>query len=136
MSDPKNSGHRDVGARSAQDWKKSARHGAGTWLAERFYSLVLVPLTAWAAWAGFKVCDTRIGQVKAFIAQPLHALLISLTVAVAIWHMYLGLRTVIEDYFDQDEGRGVVLFVAFLLSLVLLIASLGSIYLIYLESHA
>ena len=136
MSDPKNSGHRDVAARSAQDWKKSAHHGAGTWLAERFTGLALLVLTVWAAWAACKIAGTGFDGAHAFVAQPLNTALISLTVVVAIWHMYMGLRTVIEDYFDKADGRGVYLFLAFLLSLVLLAASLGGVYLVYQGGHA
>ena len=130
------SDHRDVAARSAQDWKKSAHHGAGTWLAERFTGLALLVLTVWAAWAACKIAGTGFDGAHAFVAKPLNAALISLTVVIAIWHMYMGLRTVIEDYFDKNEGRGVYLFLAFLLSLVLLAACLGGVYLVYQGGHA
>jgi len=130
------SDHRDVSARSAQDWKKSAHHGAGTWLAERFTGLALLVLTVWAAWAACKIAGTGFDGAHAFVAKPLNAALISLTVVVAIWHMYMGLRTVIEDYFDKADGRGVYLFLAFLLSLVLLAACLGGVYIVYQGGHA
>ncbi len=125
------SDHRDVGARSSQDWKKSAHHGAGTWLAERFTGLALLPLTAWAAWAACCMAGKGFDGARAFVAQPVNAGLISLIVVISIWHMYMGLRVVVEDYIDKNEGRGVYLFLAFLLSLVLLAASLGGVYLVY-----
>ena len=130
------SDHRDVGARSAQDWKKSAHHGAGTWLAERFTGLALLLLTIWAAWAACKIAGTGFDGARAFVAQPLNAGLLSLTVVVAIWHSYMGLRVIVEDYFDKNEGRGVYLFLVFLLSLVLLAACLGGVYLVYQGGHA
>ena len=130
------SDHRDVAARSAQDWKKSAHHGAGTWLAERFTGLALLVLTVWAAWAACKIAGTGFDGAHAFVAQPLNAGLISLTVVIAIWHMHMGLRAVIEDYFDKNEGRGIYFFLAFLLSLVLLAACLGGVYLVYQGGHA
>ena len=129
------SDHRDVGARSAQDWKKSAHHGAGTWLAERFTGLALLVLTAWAAWAAYTISGTGFDGARAFIAQPLNAGILSLTLVVAIWHSYMGLRVIIEDYFDKNEGRGFYLFLAFLLSLVLLVAGLGGLYLVYQGGH-
>jgi succinate dehydrogenase / fumarate reductase membrane anchor subunit len=130
------SDHRDVGARSSQDWKKTARHGAGTWLAERFTGLALLLLTIWAAWAACQVAGTGFDGAHRFVAQPLNGMLISLTIVIAIWHMYMGLRAVIEDYFDKDDGRGVYIFIAFVLSLVLLAACLGGVYLVYQGGHA
>ena len=130
------SDHRDVAARSAKDWKKSAHHGAGTWLAERFTGLALLVLTVWACWAAYKIAGTGFDGARAFIAQPINAGLITLTVVIAIWHMHMGLRAVIEDYFDKNEGRGFYLFLAFLLGLVLLAACLGGVYLVYQGGHA
>jgi succinate dehydrogenase / fumarate reductase, membrane anchor subunit len=129
------SDHRDVGARSAQDWKKSAHHGAGTWLAERFTGLALLVLTIWAAWAAYTISGTGFDGAKAFIALPLNAAILSLTIVVAIWHSYMGLRVIVEDYFDKTEGRGFLLFLVFLLSLVLLVAGLGGVYLVYQGGH-
>ena len=129
------SDHRDVASRSSQDWKKSAHHGAGTWLAERFTGLALLVLTIWAVWAACKIAGTGFDGARAFVAQPLNAGLLSLTVVVAIWHSYMGLRVIVEDYFDKNEGRGVYLFLVFLLSLVLLAACLGGVYLVYQGGH-
>ncbi len=130
------SDHRDVGARSAKDWKASSHHGAGTWLAERFSSVLLVFLTAWAAWAACQIANTGFDGARHFVQQPLNAALISLTVVVSIWHMYMGLRVVVEDYIDKNEGRGFYLFLVFLLSLVILAACLGGVYLVYQGGRA
>lgn len=129
------SDHRNVGARSTQDWKKSAHHGAGTWLAERFSGLALLVLTVWAAWAAYEMAGTGFDGARHFIAQPINAAILSLTVVIAVWHGYLGLRVVVEDYFDRNEGRGALLFLVFLLSLVLLAACLGGVYLVYQGGH-
>ncbi len=129
------SDNRDVGARSSQDWKKSAHHGAGTWLAERFTGLALLVLTVWACWAACKIAGTGFDGARAFVAQPLNAALITLTVVIAIWHSYMGLRVVVEDYIDKSEGRGFYLFLVFLFSLVLLAACIGGVYLVYQGGH-
>ena len=129
------SDHRDVASRSSQDWKKSAHHGAGTWLAERFTGVALVALTAWGCWAAWQIANTGFEGARKFVATPLNAGLLSLTIIVAIWHMYMGLRTVVEDYIDKSEGRGFYLFLCFLLSLVLLAAGLGGVYLVYQGGH-
>jgi succinate dehydrogenase / fumarate reductase membrane anchor subunit len=129
------SDHRDVAARSAQDWKKSAHHGAGTWLAERFTGLALLILTVWAVWAAYEMAGTGFDGARTFVARPVNAAILSLGIVVAVWHGYLGLRVVVEDYFDKNEGRGFLLFLVFLLSLVLLAAGLGGVYLVYQGGH-
>ncbi|MBW8734632.1 MAG: succinate dehydrogenase, hydrophobic membrane anchor protein [Asticcacaulis sp.] len=120
-----------VGERSAADWKKSEHHGAGTWLAERFSSLALVPLTLWAAYAGFQIAGGGYKGAVDFVRVPLNAGLLAITIILGAWHMYMGLRVVIEDYFSKEEGRGVYIFLDFVLCAAIVIASLGAIYLAY-----
>lgn len=119
-----------VGARSAADWKKSEHHGAGTWLAERLSSLALVPLTLWGAYAAFKIAGGGYQGAVDFVRVPLNAGLLAVTIILGAWHMYMGLRVVIEDYVSKEEGRGVYLFLDFLLCAAIVVASLGAIYLV------
>jgi len=120
-----------VGARSAADWKKSEHHGAGTWLAERFSSLALVPLTLWGAWAAFKIAGGGYPAAADFVRSPANAGLLAITIILAAWHMYMGLRVVIEDYISKDEGRGFYILLTFLLCAAIVVASLGGIYCVY-----
>ena len=120
-----------VGARSAADWKKSEHHGAGTWLAERLSSLALVPLTRWAAWAAFSIAGGGYDGATTFVRNPVNAGLLAITVILAAWHMYMGVRVVLEDYFSKEEGRGVYIFLTFLLCAAVVILSLGGIYCVY-----
>lgn len=125
------SSKRDLIGRSVADWKKSEHHGAGTWLAERLTSIVLAVLTLWAACSAVTLVGGGFDAAFAFVKAPLNAALIGLTAIFAVWHMYMGLRVVVEDYFDKTEGRGVFLFLLFLLSLVLLIAIGAALYLVH-----
>ena len=120
-----------IGSRSAADWKKSEHHGAGTWLAERFSSLALVPLTLWGAYAAFSIAGGGFDAATAFVRNPVNAGLLAITIILAAWHMYMGLRVVIEDYISKNEGRGVYLFLTFLLCAAIVVASLGGIYCVY-----
>ncbi len=120
-----------VGARSAADWKKSEHHGAGTWLAERLSSLALVPLTLWGAWAAFSIAGGGYDGAVAFVRSPFNAGLLAITIILAAWHMYMGVRVVLEDYFSKEEGRGVYILLTFLLCAAVVIASLGGIYCVY-----
>ena len=120
-----------IGSRSAADWKKSEHHGAGTWLAERFSSLALVPLTLWGAYAAFSIAGGGFDAATAFVRNPVNAGLLAITVILAAWHMYMGLRVVIEDYISKNEGRGVYLFLTFLLCAAIVLGCLGGIYCVY-----
>lgn len=120
-----------VGARSAADWKKSEHHGAGTWLAERFSSLALVPLTLWGAYAAYTIAGSGYDGAAAFVRVPLNAGLLAVSIILTAWHMYMGIRVVLEDYFSKEEGRGIYIFLTFLLCAAVVAASLGGIYCVY-----
>ncbi|ESQ85734.1 hypothetical protein AEAC466_00755 [Asticcacaulis sp. AC466] len=116
------SDNRDVGARSSKDWKKSAHHGAGEWLAERGTSLALIPLTLWAAYAAYGIAGGGFDAALAFAKLPLNASLIALTMLISVWHMYMGVKVIIDDYL-AGPMRGVSIFLTFLLSAALVIAT-------------
>ena len=113
---------RNVGAKSVKSWKKSEHHGAGEWLAERGTSLVLIPLTLWAAYAAFTVAGGGFDAAVAFARVPLNAVLIAITMLISVWHMYMGVKAIIDDYL-AGPMRGFSIFLTFLLSAVLVIAT-------------
>ena len=117
--------------RSAKAWKKSAHHGAGEWLAERGTSLVLIPLTLWAMWAACQIVNHPFDQVLAFVKVPLNAGIIAFAMLIACWHMYMGVKVIIDDYIGKPGTRGALLFLLALLSLGVSIASLYGLYLIH-----
>ncbi|MEI9903543.1 MAG: succinate dehydrogenase, hydrophobic membrane anchor protein [Asticcacaulis sp.] len=110
----------DVAARSVKNWKISSHHGAGEWLAERFTSLALIPLTLWCAWAACQVVGGH-DAALAFVKVPLYAGLIAVTVLISIWHMYMGLKVIIDDYL-QGAMRGFVMLIVVVLCLAVLAA--------------
>ena len=113
---------RDVGAKSVKSWKKSEHHGAGEWLAERGTSLVLIPLTLWATYAAYQIAGGSFDDTLAFVRLPLNSVLIGLTMLISVWHMYMGVRVIIDDYL-AGPMRGFSIFLTFLLSAVLVIAT-------------
>ena len=124
----------DVAARSAKQWKVSSHHGAGEWLAERFTSLVLIPLTLWGAWAATQVVSGGYATAWAFAKVPLNAGLILATVIVSAWHMYMGLKAVIDDYIATPGLRGFFVFIDFLLCLAAVLATGGALWLVHTGS--
>ncbi|MBT5456061.1 MAG: succinate dehydrogenase, hydrophobic membrane anchor protein [Rhodospirillaceae bacterium] len=80
----------------------SAKEGTQHWWAQRLTAIALVPLVLWfvASVAGLAGAD--IGPVRAWIAQPVTAILLVLLIGVTFHHMQLGLQVVIEDYVHAE----------------------------------
>ena len=75
----------------------SARAGAGTWKAERFSSLLLVPLILWALWQAPEIAAGGFPGALQWLRDPVNLVLFSATLAISLWHMEMGLRVIIED---------------------------------------
>ncbi|MGA9659542.1 MAG: succinate dehydrogenase, hydrophobic membrane anchor protein [Asticcacaulis sp.] len=114
---------RNVGARSVTQWKLSAHHGAGEWLAERGTALVMLPLILWGLWSATGIMGGGYEAALGFVQVPLNAGLIGLLVALACWHMFMGLKMIIDDYIDTKGTRNLLVFVVFLLSAAVVIAT-------------
>lgn len=94
-----------------QKLKKSAKHGAGEWLMERVTSIILIPLTLWAIWSGFDLAGKGFEGASYFLQDQTNAVLAGLTVGFTLWHMYTGIKVVIDDYLSKPATRGLLLFV-------------------------
>lgn len=87
----------------------SAKHGVGHWITERITSIALIPLTLWAVWAVLQLARADYETARAFVAQPMNAILLALTLVVGLWHMMLGMRVVVEDYIHKPLGKAALL---------------------------
>jgi succinate dehydrogenase / fumarate reductase, membrane anchor subunit len=115
--------------KSAKDWKKSDHHGAREWIAERLTSIILVPLTVWALWSAISISGGGYPAAIAFVRTPLHSGLIGVLAAISVWHMYMGLKAIIDDYF-AGAMRGFLTFLSFALSAGIFIATAVALYLV------
>ena len=57
-----------------------------------------MPLTLWAVFAVLRLASGDYQFAVRWIAQPINATLMVLTLGISFWHMHGGLRVVIEDY--------------------------------------
>ena len=78
--------------------KTSEKHGAWTWIKERASAVALIPLTLWGVVMAVAIAGMSHGEALAYTAQPVNAAVVALGLLVAIYHMHLGLRVVVEDY--------------------------------------
>ncbi len=75
----------------------AARDGVGHWWVQRVTAVALAPLALWLT-VSLLVLPDGYAAVSAWIGAGVHPVLLSLTVLLAIWHSWLGLQVVIEDY--------------------------------------
>ena len=87
----------------------ASRSGTEHFWRERTTAAALILLTLWFACAMLHVAQGGPEAAIAYLAQPLHAVLMILFVIATIIHMTLGMQVVIEDYIHV-EGQKVVLF--------------------------
>jgi len=85
-------------ARNQVRYLGSAHSGTREVWHMRLTSLALLPLTIGFVWLLISLLGKNYGQVREILARPLPALILLLFVGAGIYHMKLGMQTIIEDY--------------------------------------
>jgi succinate dehydrogenase / fumarate reductase membrane anchor subunit len=88
----------------------SARTGTMHFWHQRVTAVALAPLAIWFAASALAYVGAPAGAVAGFFGAPINAVLMFLFLAAALYHMRLGLQTIIEDYFHQ-EGLKITLLI-------------------------
>ncbi|MDA8231814.1 MAG: succinate dehydrogenase, hydrophobic membrane anchor protein [Magnetospirillum sp.] len=83
----------------------SAKTGVGHFWQQRITAIALVPLALWFAVSVIRLSGVDYAVAKAWMAKPLNATMMLLTVSVALWHGVLGVQVVIEDYVLGSVGK-------------------------------
>jgi succinate dehydrogenase / fumarate reductase, membrane anchor subunit len=76
----------------------SAKEGVMHWIAQRLTSIALIPLMIWFVVSLLMRLHENYHGFVAWIASPLTSVLLTLLVVTLFYHMWLGLKVVIEDY--------------------------------------
>jgi succinate dehydrogenase / fumarate reductase membrane anchor subunit len=87
----------------------SSKHGVGHFIAQRVTAIALVLLVAWGLGAGFALSRGGYAGAVEWLHSPLNAGLACLLAFAAFWHMQLGMRTIIEDYFAKPGSKAALL---------------------------
>jgi len=102
----------------------SAKEGVGHFITQRVSAIGLVFLVPWFAISAMLVAPDGYDAVIAWIAAPLNAVLILLTLGFAIYHMRLGVQVIVEDYIGK-AGSKVFLLILNTFICVILFAALA-----------
>jgi succinate dehydrogenase / fumarate reductase membrane anchor subunit len=108
----------------------SAGTGTEHWLGQRLSAVAMVPLTLWFAVSLLTLPSLDFYSVTAWVAAPLHAVLLILLVVALVYHSSLGTQVVAEDYVHAPGLRVAVLTTLRLLHVGLAVAGIFAVFLI------
>lgn len=83
----------------------SARAGTHHTWRMRITSLALLPLTVAFVWLILSLIGKDHDAVRATLGHPFSAILMLLFVPTGVYHMMLGMQTIIEDYVHGEHVR-------------------------------
>ena len=74
------------------------RHATRHWRNQRLTAIGLLPLGLWFLLKLLSLPDLGHATVRAWIAQPVQAVLLLLFAWIALWHSAQGVQAVVDDY--------------------------------------
>ncbi|HEX3916844.1 MAG TPA: succinate dehydrogenase, hydrophobic membrane anchor protein [Caulobacteraceae bacterium] len=87
----------------------SSKHGVGHFIAQRVTAIALLLLVVWGMSASLQLAHGDYDSAATWLHSPINAALACLLAFAAFWHMQLGMRTIIEDYFAKTGTKGLLL---------------------------
>jgi succinate dehydrogenase / fumarate reductase membrane anchor subunit len=93
----------------------------------RLTSLALVPLTIGFVWLVLTVVGKDQGAVRAVLGQPFAAVLLLLFIPTSVYHMMIGMQTIIEDYVHSERIKTLSLFANMFFSAIVGVACIYAI---------
>lgn len=87
----------------------SAKSGTEHFIHQRVSAIALVFLVPWFIFSMIHVTKAGYAGAEAWVAKPWNAIALILLFGAALYHMRLGLQTVIEDYIGKSGTRQALL---------------------------
>ena len=76
----------------------AAHDGVEHWLSQRITAIALVPLVLWLVFSIIALQGASYAQFTAWMATPINAVLMILTIIAVMKHAALGTQVIVEDY--------------------------------------
>lgn len=102
----------------------SAKEGVGHWWHQRLTAIALVPLTLWLGFSVALLGTADYYTVIDWLAHPVNAVLMILTIAIGFWHGVLGFQVVVEDYVATEWKKLTLLLLVQFAAAVLALAGI------------
>ncbi len=83
----------------------SAKSGAEHWLLERVIALANLPLNLFLVIFVLMHLGAARADVIASVRNPIVAGLLAISLIAILWHMKLGMRSIIEDYVHGEAAK-------------------------------
>jgi succinate dehydrogenase / fumarate reductase membrane anchor subunit len=91
------------------DHGNHAREATVEWLRQRFSSLLLIPLTPWVILTYALQSPRNHGQFVAWMIVPAHYLPLAIFFSISVYHAWLGMKVIIDDYVHDPVLHGLSL---------------------------
>ncbi len=83
----------------------AAHSGTQHFWRQRITAVALIPLSIWFVISALSFVGAPFFQVDTFFQHPVNAALMSIFVVILLYHMQLGLQSVIDDYATHDGWK-------------------------------
>ena len=87
----------------------SAHHGVHHWMMQKITALANVPLVVWLIYSILSLKGADYQSFTAWLATPLHTILMILLVISVFYHARLGAQVIVEDYVAEGWLRRIKL---------------------------
>lgn len=87
----------------------AAKSGVEHWWLQRLTATALLALGLWFAISLLRLDLGSYAGVVAWLREPITSVLLILSVLCAVYHSYLGVQVVVEDYVPASSAKTVVL---------------------------
>ena len=114
----------------------SAGTGTQHHIRQRVTALALIFLVPWFLYSIIHACKAGYEGALIWVAQPINAILLILTLSAALYHMRLGMQVVIEDYIAKSGTRQALLILNTFVVIALAAATILSVLKIWFTAGA
>lgn len=112
----------------------ASRSGTAHYIRQRVSALALLVLVPWFVYTGLVAMKGGYDDALFWLASPINAILVVLTLGAAFYHMRLGMQTVIEDYISKTSTRQALLVLSTFFSIGLFVATALSVLNIWISA--
>ncbi|MEK6733510.1 MAG: succinate dehydrogenase, hydrophobic membrane anchor protein [Pseudomonadota bacterium] len=114
---------------------KKTNDASSAWLAQRISAVALFPLLIWFVYFIFVVAEYRdFDLVISMFASPFIVLFLAFFINVGLYHGYLGVKEIIEDYVHCQKAKISLILMFKFITIISAVAGICSILVLHLST--